>query len=112
MPATGAFISAVETASGRKASILGKPERFMFDSVKNVFSNIIPERTLMVGDRADTDVLFGKNSGVKTLMVGTGTNTINDINQWEMSDIDEEKELIPHFYSKTLFNIVQHKHNQ
>ena len=109
MPATGAFISAVETASGRKASILGKPERFMFDSVKNVFSNIIPERTLMVGDRADTDVLFGKNSGVKTLMVGTGTNTINDINQWEMSDIDELKELIPHFYSETLYNVVEHE---
>jgi len=110
MPATGAFISAVETASERKALILGKPKKIMFDLVKNVFPNIDPERTLMIGDRADTDVLFGKNAGVKTLMVGTGTNTIDDIRQWEMSDNDKDKELIPNFYSNSLFNIFYSKH--
>ena len=30
LPGTGAFIKAVEVASGRDATILGKPEKFMF----------------------------------------------------------------------------------
>ena len=112
MPATGALISAVETASGRKALILGKPKRFMFDAVKSVFPNIIPERTLMIGDRADTDVIFGKNSSVKTLMVGTGTNTLDEIRQWEKSKEEAIMELIPDFYSNSLNDIFQSKNSQ
>ena len=108
MPATGALISAVETASERKALILGKPNKFMYETVKNVFPSIIPERTLMIGDRADTDVVFGKTSGLKTLMVGTGTNTLDEIQQWEVSRDDRLHELIPHFYSNHLFDIFQH----
>ena len=108
MPATGALISAAETASGRKALILGKPNKFMYETVKNVFPNIVPERTLMVGDRADTDVIFGKNASLKTLMVGTGTNTLDEVRHWEISENDRIHQMIPHFYSNRLFDIFQH----
>ena len=47
---TGAFIKAVEVASGREATILGKPEKFMFEAIKDSH-NIDPARTIMIGDR-------------------------------------------------------------
>ena len=33
----------------------------------------------MIGDRADTDILFGKNNGVRTLMVGSGIHGLKDV---------------------------------
>ena len=48
---TGAFVAAVQTAAGRDPIILGKPERYMFEAVMAIHTDIKPERTLMIGDR-------------------------------------------------------------
>ena len=48
---TGAFVAAVKTAAGRDPTILGKPQKYMFDAVTAIHPDINPERTLMIGDR-------------------------------------------------------------
>ncbi len=48
--------------------------------------------------RANTDILFGKRCGLRTLMVGTGINSLADVREWEASDDPKLKAMIPDFY--------------
>jgi len=107
LPGTGAFIKAVEVASGRDATILGKPEKFMFQAISEVHK-IDPSKTIMIGDRADTDILFGKNNGVRTLMVGSGIHGLKDIQDWLSSSEPAKQRLIPEFYLPSLGRLVPH----
>ena len=45
------MVAAVKTAAGREPVVLGKPSKFMFEIVQKRHPDIIPERTLMIGDR-------------------------------------------------------------
>ena len=45
--------------------------------------NTTPEETLVVGDRLDTDILGGQESGCKTAMVLTGISTREEAEQWQ-----------------------------
>jgi 4-nitrophenyl phosphatase len=76
-PGTGAFVSALATCSGRKPTIVGKPEALLLDLMVDEFG-LDRARTVMVGDRLDTDILFGHGGGLKTLLVMTGVTTPKD----------------------------------
>ena len=57
--------------------------------------------------RASTDILFGKNCGLQTLMVGTGVNSLDDIRRWEQSDNDEEQKMAADFYVDRLGDLLK-----
>ena len=50
VPGTGTMVAAISTCSLRKPDIFGKPFKSMFEMISNM-ANILPHRTLMVGDR-------------------------------------------------------------
>merc|ERR1719328_855801 len=77
-PGTGAMVAAVTTAAGRQPVVLGKPSKFMFEIVQRRHPSIQPARTLMIGDRANTDILLGKNCGLQTLLVGSGVHSLEE----------------------------------
>ena len=77
-PATGALLAAVETATGKKAILAGKPFRYMFDLLRK--SGAAPgKRTLVVGDGLETDIAGGKNAGFATALVMTGVTGRKDL---------------------------------
>ncbi|GAB6025656.1 hypothetical protein CHUAL_011648, partial [Chamberlinius hualienensis] len=104
VPGTGALVSAVKTAAAREPIILGKPFPYMFEAIVDDHK-INPERTIMIGDRMDTDILFGTNSGMKTLMVLTGISSLEDVDRCAKSESAEEKKLIPDYYVEQLGDI-------
>ncbi|KAJ3129795.1 hypothetical protein HK100_008412 [Physocladia obscura] len=70
-PGTGALLAALSAPLERKPLILGKPEATMMEVIVDKY-HLNRERTCMVGDRLDTDILFGQQGGLKTLLVLTG----------------------------------------
>lgn len=51
--------------------IVGKPADFMLKNIADRF-DLDREQICMVGDRLDTDILFGKNGGLTTCLVLSG----------------------------------------
>ena len=73
IPGTGTMIVALETASGVKATAIGKPEPTMYQLAMEQMG-ASPETTAAIGDRADTDILGGKRAGLTTICVLSGSS--------------------------------------
>jgi len=71
LPGAGSISAPLSFALGRQPVSIGKPASTMLDCVKAKY-NFEPKRTIMVGDRLNTDIEFGKNGGLATLLVLTG----------------------------------------
>ncbi|MHC1574428.1 MAG: HAD-IIA family hydrolase [Candidatus Methanogasteraceae archaeon] len=80
LPGAGAIVRALETASGRSAFVIGKPNPPMMDAVINHLKLPAHECTL-VGDRLDTDILAGSRYGMKTVLVLSGVDTEEGVRQ-------------------------------
>jgi ribonucleotide monophosphatase NagD (HAD superfamily) len=90
---------------------MGKPESYLCDVF---FKNEIKENSkkfLMIGDRLNTDILFGKNNNLQTLFVESGVHRLQDvqdiINELEKGADDADLEnQIPDFYISTLGDLL------
>ncbi len=81
IPDTGAMIELIKTATGKSpAVIFGKPYRYMVDVVLER-TGCSKEEIAMVGDRLSTDIAFGLNNGILSVMVLTGEATMDDVEQ-------------------------------
>jgi HAD superfamily hydrolase (TIGR01450 family) len=68
-PGTGAVVAAVEVGSGREASIVGKPEPQLFYTA---LDRLGEGRTLVVGDRLDSDIAAAAKAGLDSVLVLSG----------------------------------------
>jgi glycerol-1-phosphatase len=76
-PATGAILAAVETATGSRASLVGKPEPFIFEIARSLLAHC--RNVAIVGDHLDADIAGGKRAGLTTILVLTGTTSRADL---------------------------------
>jgi glycerol-1-phosphatase len=71
-PGTGAVVAALEYATNRTATIVGKPDPQIF---MTALDRLGPGRTLVVGDRLDADLGGAKAAGLEAAIVLTGVTS-------------------------------------
>lgn len=84
VPGGGSCAAPVETAACRPGKVVGKPSEELCRIVIKR-QRLVPERTCMVGDRLDTDMLFGKRGGFQTLLVLSGATSRGGCNSVSMA---------------------------
>lgn len=73
-PGAGAIVAAVRTASGVEPIVAGKPEpMIVHEALRRC--GVGADRTLLVGDREDTDMAAARHAGVDAFLVLTGIET-------------------------------------
>lgn len=79
-PGTGSMLAAVEAASGRTATILGKPEAPMMEAAAARLAILTtgPPRVLMIGDQPESDVAGARLVGWDAAIVTTGVTSTGD----------------------------------
>jgi 4-nitrophenyl phosphatase len=78
VPGAGSLIRAIETATDVEPVIIGKPQEPMFRAALQI-TGTAPERTLMVGDRLNTDILGAQAVGMPTALLLTGVTTPEEL---------------------------------
>ena len=73
-PACGALVAPIEMATGKKAYFCGKPNPLMMRTGLRLLGCHSSE-AVMIGDRMDTDVISGMESGMSTVLVLSGVST-------------------------------------
>jgi len=81
VPACGAVAALVQTATGIAPYFVGKPNPLMMRTALRYLGEH-SENAIMVGDRMDTDIRVGIESGLETILVLTGVTTLDMIDRY------------------------------
>ena len=80
-PATKALISPIEIATGKKAYFIGKPNPYiMRHAISTIDCHSV--ESIIIGDRMDTDIIAGIESGIDTVLVLSGITQREEINKF------------------------------
>ena len=71
--AAGPLVRAIEYASGKRATVIGKPSPLMF-RIALKRAHVRRRDAVMVGDQLDTDVLGALNAGIDPILVTSGVD--------------------------------------
>ena len=91
-PGAGLSLVSVLNTVGRDSAdvVAGKPSAALAETIVQAYG-VSPETTCMVGDRLDTDILFGNDNGLKSCLTLSGVTT-------EEKLLSPENKVIPDFY--------------
>lgn len=77
-PGTGALAAMLESATGKKAYYLGKPNPFMFLTARHRLG-LRTQQTIMIGDTMETDIRGAIELGIEAYLVLSGSTRREDI---------------------------------
>ncbi len=75
---SGPFIRALEVATGKQATVIGKPERAFFAQALRAI-DCSADETIMVGDDVMNDVDGAQKAGLRALLVTTGKHAADSV---------------------------------
>ncbi|KAH7101688.1 p-nitrophenyl phosphatase [Auriculariales sp. MPI-PUGE-AT-0066] len=78
LPGAGSISAPLRYATKKDPIAVGKPNKTMLDCIR-AKHDFDPKRAVMVGDRLDTDILFGQSGGLATLLVLTGVTQVEEV---------------------------------
>jgi len=81
VPATGAVAALISAATGVKPYFVGKPNPLMMRTALRTL-NAHSEDSAIIGDRMDTDIVAGTESGLRTILVLTGVTQREQIDRF------------------------------
>ena len=74
VPEAGTTLAALQAATGLKPTVIGKPERYLFDLAMRRMG-YQPSQTAVLGDRLATDILGAQRAGLTSILVTTGVDS-------------------------------------
>ena len=96
----GAFVSAIEFATNKKAVIIGKPSPIYFKEALKSLGFSENSKFIMIGDDIDNDIGGAQKLGGKGILIYTGKTTKEIANNskiipnWEVNHLSEIKEIL------------------
>jgi 4-nitrophenyl phosphatase/phosphoglycolate phosphatase len=93
-PSTLSSSGAIKGCTGQEPTVVGKPSPLMIDYLEKKYG-MDRSRICMVGDRLDTDVLFGTDNGLKSLLVLSGVTSEGKL-------LSPDNTITPDYYADTI----------
>ena len=81
VPGCRALIAPIELATGKKAYYVGKPNPLMMRTGLRMLG-VHSENAAMIGDRMDTDMIAGIETGLDTALVLSGVTTVEEMEKF------------------------------
>lgn len=81
IPACRALVAPVERATGKNAYFVGKPNPLMMRSCLRLL-DVHSDESVIIGDRMDTDIISGIESGLDTVLVLSGVTSKADVDNF------------------------------
>jgi NagD protein len=81
LPATGSVAALISRATGVEPYFVGKPNPLMMRAALNRLQ-AHSEKTVMIGDRMDTDIVAGLEAGMRTVLVLTGIMKAEEVDRY------------------------------
>lgn len=81
VPACGAITALISSATGVRPYFIGKPNPLMMRTALRTLE-AHSEESVMIGDRMETDIIGGTESGLQTILVLTGVTRYEDVERY------------------------------
>jgi len=90
IPDCAGMIAAIEAVTGKKVEIIvGKPSPLIIQTALEVMG-LMPEDCILIGDRLETDIKMGKDSGIATGIVLTGVTDEKMLKESKLTSIQPD----------------------
>lgn len=94
----GSMVGAIRGCTGREPIVVGKPSSLLVDHITSKY-NMDRSKICMVGDRLDTDILFGLRNGMRTCLTLSGVTSKDVL-------CDENNTTKPEFFVNSIYDFL------